>query len=82
MGLAFGAKPEFAGQSDPMGQDLPAIPFRTRKIGHNGNLRDALAITLRSDGVSMATRELRHCRPWTDSRLNAVYIEQGALNGL
>jgi hypothetical protein len=30
-------------------RDLPAIPFCTRKIGHNGNLQDILAMTLRSD---------------------------------
>jgi hypothetical protein len=30
-------------------RDLPAIPFGAGKIGQNGNLRDALAITLRSE---------------------------------
>src|ERR1700674_1261434 len=36
-------------------QDLPAISFCTRKIGHNGNLQDVLANNAAPDGVSMAT---------------------------
>jgi hypothetical protein len=36
-------------------RDLPAISFCIRKIGRNGNLQDDSAITLRFDGVSMAT---------------------------
>jgi hypothetical protein len=63
-------------------QDLPAIPFCTRKIGHNGNRRDVLAIKLRSDGVSMATGScgiVGH-GPIAGSTLSTK--EQGVLNGL